>query len=67
MIFDLLCLIVIVTVVAAGWHHAITEIREDDRKRRNERAMARAMGGRCDDSSEYSPAAQFHEERGDID
>ena len=45
MIFDLLCLIVIITIVAAGWHHAITEIRADDRRRRNERAMARAMGG----------------------
>ena len=45
MIFDLLCLIIIVTVVGAGWRHAITQIREDDRRRRNERAMARAMGG----------------------
>jgi len=48
MIVDLICMIVIVTVVGAGWHHALTEIREDDRKRRNERAMAKAMGGpRC--------------------
>ena len=48
MLFDILCLIVIITVVGAGWHHAIVQIREDDRRQRNERAMAKAMGGpRC--------------------
>jgi len=45
MLCDILCLIVIITVVGAGWHHAINEIREDDRRRRNARALAKAMGG----------------------
>jgi len=45
MLFDILCLAIIVVVVGAGWHHAIAEIRADDRRRRNERAMAKAMGG----------------------
>ena len=44
MLFDVFCLMVIVVVVGAGWHHIITEIREDDRRRAIYRASAKAMG-----------------------
>ena len=41
---DILCVIVIVTVCAAGWRRIIREIRKDDRRRAIYRASAKAMG-----------------------
>jgi len=45
-LIDIGCLIVILIVVGAGWAHIAAEIREEDRKRRNERLMARLFEDR---------------------
>ena len=42
----LIYLFVVVIVVGAGIRHALREIKEDDRRRRNERLMARLSGDR---------------------
>ena len=39
-------LLIVVIVVGAGLRHVLREIKEDDRRRRNDRLMARLSGGR---------------------